>query len=111
MNKKNIQCKNCGSFFVQKQENYVPVEYSFVDTIGRALLMLIPVIGWIALLSRKSVQKQTILICTQCGWKKDITKKPLSNRIAKALAIIYGICLILLGICFLIAYFMDWIAV
>lgn len=107
MKMKNIRCKNCGSFFLEKQENYVPIEYSFVDTIGRVLLMLIPIIGWIALLSRKPVKKETILTCTQCGWKKDITKKPISNRIATALAIIYGICFILLGICLLITHFIE----
>lgn len=71
--KKYKICKKCGSSSLYIEERVVPVEHSCLDTLGRAILLLIPIIGWIALLSRKNFINEKYATCRQCGFRKDLT--------------------------------------
>lgn len=88
--KKYNKCRKCGSISLQIEDRIVPVEHSCLDSLGRALLFLIPVIGWIigiaGILNRKNLTQETIAICKECGYRKDITKK--SSLVAKLLLFI-----------------------
>lgn len=76
---KYTKCEKCGSSSVRIEERVVPVKYSFLDSLGRVLLFLIPVIGWIlaisAIISRNHLKEEVIATCSDCGYRKDITKK------------------------------------
>ena len=71
--KNYTKCKKCGSHSLYFEERIVPVNHSCLDTLGRAILLLIPIIGWIALLSRKNFINERYATCRQCGYRKDLT--------------------------------------
>ena len=73
--KKYNKCNRCGSSILQFEDKIVPVQHSFLDSLGRVLLLFIPIIGWAALLSRKNFINETYAICKKCGYRKDLTER------------------------------------
>ena len=73
--KRYNRCKRCGSHDFHYDERIAPINPSPLDTLGRILLLLIPVIGWIALFGRKNFITETYATCKQCGYRKDITTR------------------------------------
>lgn len=71
--KKYNKCNRCGGSLLQFEDKIVPVQHSFLDSLGRVLLLFIPIIGWAALLSRKNFINETYAICKKCGYRKDLT--------------------------------------
>lgn len=94
--KRYTKCKKCGSNSFRYEERLAPVNHSFLDSLGRVLLLFIPIIGWAALLSRKNFIKETHAICKDCGYSKDLTTRTsLPAKYLLFLFIIYIIVVII----------------
>lgn len=116
MNNNNYsQCEKCGSRFINYENQLVSIHYSSFGTFCLILLLFVPIVDifiLVHLITRKHVDNHTIAVCTDCGYKKNITpqcskeyKKNGRKTIFTVIAIvfiIYSVIILLVG-----NYFMN----
>lgn len=115
MNNNYSQCEKCGSRFINYENQIVPIHYSGFGTFCLILLLFVPIVDifiLVHLITRKHVDNQTIAVCTDCGYKKNITQqcskeykkesKKTILTVITVLLIVYFIIILLVG-----NYFMN----
>lgn len=76
MNSQHNVCDKCGSQFINFENRVTPINYSCFGTFCLVLLLFVPIVNifvLVYLLTRKHVDTQVIAVCTDCGYKKNIT--------------------------------------
>ena len=116
MNNNNYsQCEKCGSRFINYENQLVPIHYSGFGTFCLILLLFVPIVDifiLVHLITRKHVDNQTIAVCTDCGYKKNITpqcsKEYKKDGRKTTITVIVIIAVIYLIMAFVITYFMGF---
>lgn len=116
MNNNNYsQCEKCGSRFINYENQLVPIHYSGFGTFCLILLLFVPIVDifiLVHLITRKHVDNHTIAVCTDCGYKKNITpqcsKEYKKDGRKTTITVIVIIAVIYLIMAFVITYFMGF---
>ncbi|MDD6097509.1 MAG: hypothetical protein PUB66_02075 [Oscillospiraceae bacterium] len=116
MNNNYSQCEKCGSRFINYENQLVPIHYSCFGTFCLILLLFVPIVDifiLVHLITRKHVDNHTIAVCTDCGYKKNITpqcsKEYKKDGRKTTITVIVIIAVIYLIMAFVITYFMGFL--